>query len=109
MKCPFCQSRLKVWPDIFRTSYGCDNPKCEQDAMPRYIVGYNNYPTYLVTRTLMIDDCYIQIDYRNKCTVISKLIGYILLDSVQIPRALDIDLKNPRSIMIKIHTLMTFS
>lgn len=109
MQCPFCKQRLKIWPSEWHTNYGCDNPKCVQEDMPRYQVTYNNYPTSLASRCFMMDNLYIRIDYPNNCTIISKLDSCFLFDSVQIPRALDISLKDPYSALKKIKMLMTFS
>lgn len=109
MKCPLCLSRLEVWPFPFHTTYGCIAKECVNDDMPRYQVTYNNYPTYLVSRVFMLDPYYIIVNYRDNCTVISKLEACLLFDSVQIPRALDIDLKRPLDIVPKIKTLMIFS
>lgn len=83
---------------------------CINDDMPRYQVTYNNYPTFLISRVFMFEMVYyVIVNYRDNCTVISKLMACVLLDSIQIPRALEIDLSNPHAIMPKIKTLMTFS
>ncbi len=110
MRCAFCKSKLDVWPYPLHTTYGCMNKDCINDDMPRYQVTYNNYPTFLISRTFMFkDDWNIIVNYRDNCTIVSKLMACIIYDSVQIPRALDVDLSNPYSIIPKIKTLMTFS
>jgi hypothetical protein len=110
MKCPFCHSRLEVWPFQFHTTYGCVAEECVNDDMPRYQITYNNYPTFLISRVFMFNkDIYVVVNYRDNCTVISKLEACLLFDTVQIPRALDVDLKRPFDILPKIRTLMVFS
>lgn len=109
MKCPFCGSKLEVWTDVLHTVYGCAASGCVNDDMPRYMAKYNNYPTYLVSKTFMMDDLYIQVDYKQNYTIIHRLEACCLFDSVQIPRALDVSMKNPKDIIPKIRILMTFS
>jgi hypothetical protein len=57
----------------------------------------------------MMENIYIQLDYTNNTTIISKLDSCFLFDSVRIPRLLHVPLKDPLSIMKKIRMLMTFS
>jgi len=77
--------------------------------MPRYQIAYNNYPTYLISRTFMLGHYYIQIDYPNDKTTISKLEACFLFDTVELLRALPVDFKNPQALLDKISTLMVFS
>jgi hypothetical protein len=79
------------------------------DDMPRYQVAYNNYPTYLISRTFMIDIYYVQIDYKNNKTIVSRLYACFLLNSVEVPKALNFDRDNPQNILPKINTIMVFS
>src|SRR5574338_970545 len=108
MKCAFCKSRLEVWPFPFHTTYGCIAKDCVNGDMPRYQITYNNYPTFLISRVFMFGtNYYVIVNYRDKCTVISKLEACVLTSSFRIPRALDIDLHNPYNSLPKLKTLMT--
>ena len=109
MNCPFCNARLKVWEGDWKTTYGCDDHSCEVDGMTRYKVSYYNYPTYLISRSFMLDKYYIQIDYTANTTTISTLYYILLKDSVVIPRALAVDFKNMKGLLNKIQTLLLFS
>jgi len=110
MLCPLCQTKLEVWTYKTDTDYACIwNDKCINADMPRYIAKYNNYPTYLISRAFMMDKYHIVIDYPRNVTIISVLEACVLLDSVEIPKALKINLKDPYSIINKIKTLMLFS
>ena len=107
--CPFCQGRLEVWVHEHRTIYGCINEKCILDDMPRYQATYNNYPTHLIGYTFMLDKYYIQISYLNRTTIIHRLEGCMLFDSIEIPRAFLIDFSDLDSFLAKIKTILTFS
>jgi hypothetical protein len=109
MLCPLCKAKLIVLEFDSYNAYACANEACANDDMPRYIAEYNNYPTYLISRALMIDKYHILINYPNNKTTISVLEACILLDPVVIPKALYINLKDPYSIINKLKTLMLFS
>lgn|ERR1700722_3172831 len=109
MFCPFCRSRLKVHVFRFHTAIGCEATDCLVDEMSRYIMTYNNYPTYLISRVFIMNDSYIQVDYKNNITIISKLEACFLMDSIRLPGTLKINLKKPYDILPKIKLLMIFS
>lgn len=110
MQCPFCRSKLIVRTQQLHTSYYCDAPDCVVSGdMARYEANYQNYPTELISRALIIGNTNIQIDYVNNRTVISRLEACFLFDSVEVPRALEINLKNPYELLDKIRMLMIFS
>lgn len=90
-------------------SYICWSDECVASDVSRYETQYNKYPTYLITRFLRLDDQYIQIDYRNNKTVISRIEACVLFDIVEVPRALELDIKNPYELLKKVRTLMVFS
>src|ERR1039458_3160574 len=107
MFCPLCHSRLKIMVQQLHTSYYCDATDCVVDGeMTRYDALYQKYPTKLISRTFIIDNTYIQIDYANNKTVISRLVTCFLFDSVEVPRALDVNLKNPYELLDKIRMLI---
>lgn len=107
MICLFCRSKCLVSTYYSYTAYRCDY--CIVDDMSKYIVAYTNYPTMLVTRTMIIGDLHVAIDYENDRTVISKLVACFIMDPIILPRALIMDVKNPISIVDKIKTLLIFS
>lgn len=110
MLCPFCHTKLEYRNRQLHTSYYCDAPHCVVNGdMTRYETNYQNYPTKLISRTFIIDNTYIQIDYINNRTVISRLEACFLFDSVEVPRALEVNLKNPYELLDKIRMLMIFS
>ena len=92
------------------TTYYCGATDCVVSGdMARYEANYQNYPTKLVSRSFIIDNTYIQIDYVNNKTVISRLEACFLYDSVEVPRALEVNLKNPYELLDKVRVLMIFS
>lgn len=109
MRCPFCKSRLKPLNFVWHTTYYCESEDCVDSDVSRYEATYNNYPTYLMSRTFRLGDCYIQIDLKNNKTVISKIMACVLFDIIEIPRALEVNLKNPSELLKKVRTLMVFS
>ncbi len=109
MKCPFCSSKLQGWTHSFHTTYACIAEECIVDGMPRYQIGYNNYPTKLSFRTFMLDKYYVQINYENKATIISILEACFLLDSLEISRVLEVDFKNMDALLTKVKMLVLFS
>jgi hypothetical protein len=109
MKCPFCKARLQVWQEMFHTTYGCNQIGCVVDDMPRYQITFNNYPTYLLSKTFILDKYYIQIDYPNNKTTVSKLVACFLIDTIQLERCLAVNFNNPQDLINKINTLLIFS
>lgn len=109
MKCPFCHSELVCSEGTFTMDSMCTAEGCINDDMPRIILKYNKATNDLIAGEFMLADLYVAVDYKQDYTVISKLEACVLFDSVQIPKALDIDLNNPNAILPKIRTLMIFS
>jgi hypothetical protein len=107
--CPFCSGRLNIWVHEFYTSYGCVDDNCVNDDMPRYQITYNNYPTFLIGYTFMLDKYYIQINYPNQITTISRLEACFLFDNIELPTALIVDFNNLETLLNKIKTILTFS
>lgn len=109
MKCPFCKIRLPVQVYHFYTTFVCQNEECEFHGMPKFQAVYNNYPTYLQSKSLILGPYYIQICYLTKTTKISLLDVVILLDSVVVPRIIEPDLRDVSKAINKIRKLMVFS
>ena len=107
--CPFCLFKLNDWNYYTYTIYVCCNNNCMVDDMHRYKIYYWNYPTKLMYRAFMIGQYYIEIDYDSQSTKISTLYSIILRDSIIIPYALKINLKNLSLILSKIKILLLFS
>ncbi len=94
---------------MYHTTYGCDSVVCAVDDMPRYQISFNNYPTYLLSKTFMLDNFYVQINYYANETVISKLEACFLFDTVILPKALPVDFHKLQDFLNKINTLLIFS
>ncbi len=109
MNCPFCNKRLQIWKYLQFTTYSCEFKKCLNDDMARYQVSYNNYPTYIISKTLMIDKYYVQIDYKNNKTVLSILIKCFLIDSLEINNILDFNKNKKDDFLNKIKMLSVLS
>ena len=110
MHCPLCHSKLEMRVQELSTAYYCDAPDCVVGGdMTRYEVSYQKYPTKLLSRVFIIDNTYIQISYTYNRTVVSRLEACFLFDTVEIPRALEVNLKNPYELLDKIRMLMMFS
>ena len=109
MKCPFCRSRMSAHSYDIYTTFICLDESCLNDDMPRYQVVYKNYPTMLWSKTYMLDKYYIQTDFIENITKISVLDVVILLDTIIVPHAINLDLKDIDSAARKIRKLMIFS
>lgn len=112
MNCPFCQ--LPVTGSVDKmgwTIYFCDAPECMLDDMSRFEETRCNTeePNVVSRQFIFNDNLCVNISYLNDCTVISKMIAYFLVDSFQVPRALEIDMDNAYNSLPKIRTLVTFS
>jgi len=107
MPCPFCHSLLTKYEAEFHIGYDCDNNDCIQDNMSRYhLVIFNGE---VITKSIMYPGIYVQIDYKNHVTVISRLQACFLTDSIRIPRPLDFNHEEPDALLHKIKTIITFS
>ena len=120
-KCPFCSEDLRYsdgaigrlgkveteWDHFF-----CDNTECMNDDMPRYQINYHkkskgyNSP---LSVAFMIGIYYVQVDYKDNVTILSKLEGPLLLDSVTIPKALVFDMSALQIVENRVKTLLLFS
>lgn len=121
-KCPFCKSILRKSEsfidknNIIRTRfnhYFCDETDCLNDDMPRYSVNYswgtNKEDGEKSSCSFMIDTYYVQIDWEEATSTLSTLDGALLLGSITLPRALDLDMTDLASVVKRIKTLLVFS
>ncbi len=121
-KCPFCKVVLRKSEgcidryNIIQTKwnhYFCDEINCMNDDMPRYQVNYawasNKEDGKKTSCCFMIDLYYIQIDWEKNTSTLSTLDGPILLGSITIPKALDLDMSDLASVVERIKTLLVFS
>lgn len=109
MKCPFCHTRLPAQVYQTYTTFVCENESCEFHGMPRFQTVYNNYPTYLLSKTYILDTYYLQVDYVNETTRVSLLDVVILLDPVIVPCIIKPDLRDVAKAAAKLRKLMVFS
>jgi hypothetical protein len=121
--CPFCLNELKyssgyVGNQATFTNYNhyyCENPTCLNDDMPRYQINFYkgdfDSPVLDVPSScaFMIATYYVQIDFENNTTTISTLNSVLLQGSIDLPRALNFDMSDLKSVEARIKTLLTFS
>lgn len=121
-KCPFCKVELRKSTGYIDKNnnikslwnhYFCDETGCMNDDMPRYQVNYawgpNKEDTEKTSCNFMIDTYYVQIDWEENTSTLSTLNGPILLGSITIPKALDLDMSDLASVVERIKTLLVFS
>lgn len=120
--CPFCKVKLRKsegFIDRYNTikhnfnHYFCDETGCMNDDMPRYQVNYawgpNKEDGKKTSCNFMIDSYYVQIDWEEDTSVLSTLDGPILLGSITLSKALDLDMSDLASVIKRIKTLLVFS
>ena len=120
--CPFCKVALRKAEgcidryNIIQPTwnhYFCDESDCMNDDMTRYSINYDRDPNQedceKTSCNFMIDSYYVQIDWVEDTSVLSTLNGPILLGSVTLPKALDLDMNDLASVIKRIKTLLVFS
>lgn len=121
-KCPFCKAELRKSEGLIdrenniqpnHNYYFCDETGCLNDDMPRYSINYahglNKQDGEKTSCNFMIDTYYVQIYWEENISILSTLDGPILLGSVTLPRALDLDMTDLPSVIERIKTLLLFS
>lgn len=88
-------------------AYECEAKHCINDDMPRYKMTF--VEGKIVSRVIMFPNLYVQIDYVNNVTIISRLEVCVLTNTVRIPRPLAFDPDNLPSLLEKVKTILTFS
>jgi len=109
MNCPFCKIKLVINRSSEVTQYCCYNAACAFHDMTRYKCIYNNYHTYIIAKIFILNNLYININYENELTKISKLDSSIILDTVSIAGILKADLNNLDELNKKINLILLFS
>lgn len=112
MPCPFCDRILNTYEFEGHSAYECENEVCMNDDMPRYKMVFIH--GRILSETVMFeeDGFYVRIDYAHNRTTISKLEGYILFDSIILPKALDFnryEYDSLNKLLNKVKMLMVFS
>jgi hypothetical protein len=111
MICPLCRCKLTVI-DLSKNSYimqACLETSCYKFRFPRYEVIYDRWPTTLNSRSIVLDNYYIELDYKNSNTTISKLEICFIADSVYIPYLLSFNVLQPKDLLKRINILLPFS
>jgi hypothetical protein len=121
-ECPFCKVKLRKSEGFIDRKnnikhnfnhYFCDETPCMNDDMSRYSVNYawgsNKKDGEKTSCNFMIDTYYIQIDWEENTSILSTLDGPVLLGSITLPKALDLDMTDLASVVKRIKTLLVFS
>lgn len=111
--CPFCQSTMTK-ADYYTEvdHYFCKETYCMNDDMPRYQINYikDSSPeqSNMISCSFMIDDNYIQVDYENKRTTLSKLFACILMNTVYLNQSFYFDMTDLDEVSKNVRTLLLF-
>jgi hypothetical protein len=117
MICPFCHHPLleslcykpPKFNKIKNKSLYCNAENCLIEGdMPRYSI-YLNDDSEMVNETYYIKPYYVQASCEENLTIVSVLNVIVLLDSVVIPRCLNLNFDDINFTLEKIKVLMTFS
>lgn len=114
-KCPFCQTNLRLGDNIHDAEpliwehYFCDADGCMNDDMPRYTITYRKVDGKKISCSFMIESYYVEIDWDKDDSIISTLDGVMLIGSISLPRALELDMTDLNSVKQRIKTLLLFS
>src|SRR5277367_5390897 len=110
MNCPFCDLPMNEYGFSNLTiSRMCEDKTCMFHKMPRYKMRMDARTDFKLSETIIMDPFYIEIDFLQKTTMISKLDVVMLSDTVKIAHALYLDLQNYPATLTKIKLLVTFS
>lgn len=92
------------------TTYYCDDESCLiHSEMPRYIVKYQNNLHKPFYKIFCLNNLYVQVDFMNDKTLVSRLDLIFLLDDILIPKAINFDLSDQASTINKLKTIVNFS
>lgn len=109
MRCPFCFADLNSANSKTHEEFFCDNNECKSHKMPRFKATYTKYPYVLVYREFILGQFYVQQDFIEVQTVISKLNIIFLEDRISIPFIIPVDLEDPNKEEERIRNLLVFS
>lgn len=111
-KCPMCRQQCLTYTggDYF-ISYFCE--ACIEHDVSGFEEQWSNnvdgYSSSLYCRNFRMEGFWIQLNYRNDHTTISKLEACLLTDQVIIERVLHFDYANPRETLEKAKMFVVFS
>ena len=106
--CPFCHKDMVTEVYETHTWRACLDHECEYHGQPRYQVVWVTRGK-LESETFMIGKYYVKIDYENNQTSISTLDMILLLGTITLPLAIDVNVRNYDETLTKIQTIITFS
>jgi hypothetical protein len=111
MLCPFCKSELICTTTFLpgEEFYYCNNGDCSIDDMARYQITYQSSDPNPISCAFALDDYYVNVNYRNNTTTLSKLYVVILLDSITVEKAIHFDMTDLPGVLEKVKTLLLFS
>lgn len=110
MNCPFCGLPMNEYGfSNLSVSYMCEDKRCMFHKMPRYKMRMDGRTSFKLSEVIIMDPFYVEIDFLQKTTMISKLDVVMLSDTVKIAHALHLDLQNYSAALTKIRLLVTFS
>ena len=111
MLCPFCKSELICTTTFIpgEDNYYCGDGECSIDDMARYHITYQSFNPDPISCAFALNDYYINVDYQNNTTTLSKLHIVILLDSITVEKAIHFDMTDLPGVLEKVKTLLLFS
>ena len=116
--CPFCHNHMKHSSGYVGNQetflnydhYYCEDPECIIDDMPRYQINFHKDDSMTPSScAFMIATYYVQVNYEHNTTTLSTLNSVLLQGSIDLPRALNFDMSDLKSVEARIKTLLTFS
>lgn len=121
-KCPFCNILLRKSEGFLDkkfnivpkwNNYFCDENDCLNDDMPRYSVNYNcksdGQDGNKTSCSFMIGKYYVQIDWELNESTLSTLNGPLLMNTIKISRALNLDMSDLKSVKKHVEILLLLS
>lgn len=113
--CPFCKRPLKLAQYVMSQltnnthciSFVCEDLSCRVDGeFPRYLGLISEYGD-MMSQGYALGSFYVKVYPGGTC--IYRLMSYMLMDEVKIPRAMWLNLTNTDATLDKIRTLIIFS
>jgi hypothetical protein len=110
VNCPLCGLVMNEYNlSNLSTSHMCEDKSCMFHKMPRYKIRLDARTNLRLSEIIIMDPFYVEIDFLQKTTKISKLDVVMLSDTIYIAHALHLDLQNYSAALDKIRLLVTFS
>jgi hypothetical protein len=96
-------------PEKSSTYQECWSDNCTFHKMPRYKCSIDNDSQSLELEAFILEEFYVQVNYKLNFTKIHKLDVVVLSDTVPIEQAISFNLKNLKQTLDKLRMLVTFS